>query len=115
MGAVRERLIVERRFGGRCLTLPDHAGLLNAAETVAFDAVMLQPTDEVPVLGVLARFRDVSPSTRLLLCTGHTPLTLLRMGIDPCAFDGFLQKPLSAQDLASLLDLPLSARHTRSD
>jgi DNA-binding response OmpR family regulator len=87
------------RSGGLVHAFLDHAALLDAAQEIAFDVVVLQPTDDIPVMEVLAFFRGAPRSARIMLASGSDSDVLEGRGINVAAFDAFLRKPFPFQEV----------------
>jgi len=88
-----------RRKGGELHAFVDHATLLEAARETAFDVVVLQPSDNVPAMEVLAVLRGSNPSMRILLASANPSDVMAGRGIDVAAFDAYLPKPFSGEEL----------------
>lgn len=100
------RLVAQRiveKSGGACVGFRDHAALLASREG-PFDAAVLQPTDDLPASQVLAELRRRGVEL-VLISSGNSAEELAAEVIDLAAFDGFLAKPFSRDELVRQLGL----------
>lgn len=100
------RLVAQRiveRFGATCVGFEDHASLL-AATHDAFDAAVLQPSDDIPADEARVELRRRGVGI-LILASGDSAEAWSDAGIDVDAFDGFLHKPFTLGDVCAALGL----------
>lgn len=100
------RLIAKRIVelsGGTCVGFADHGSMLASREG-PFDAAVLQPDDRRPANEVLAELRRRGVES-VLISSGNNAEELVAGGIDLAAFDGFLAKPFTRDELVRQLGL----------
>jgi signal transduction histidine kinase len=98
--ATRELL---EALGYRVVTAPNGPGAIAALEAAAGEIELAICDMVMPGMSgpeVVERLRALSPEIRVILMSGYTDNAMVRQGIAEGKYDGFQEKPFSAQGLA---------------